>query len=42
MARRKKADMSAFEGVLGSMGFNNPMQQEEPVDVSNIIDNNDI
>lgn len=34
--------MSAFEGVLGSMGFNNPMQQEEPVDVSNIIDNNDI
>lgn len=42
MARKKKADMSAFDDLLGGMGFSNTMSQEEPVDVSNMLDNDDV
>lgn len=34
--------MSAFDDLLGGMGFSNTMSQEEPVDVSNMLDNDDV
>ena len=34
--------MSAFDNLLGGMGFSNTMSQEESTDVTNILDNDDI
>lgn len=42
MARKKKVDLSALDGVLSGLGYNNPMGQEEPTDVTNILDNGGI
>ena len=42
MARKKKVDLSALDGVLSGLGYTNPMGQEEPTDVTNILDNGGI
>lgn len=42
MARKKKVDLSALDGVLSGLGYNNPMSQEESTDVTNILDNDGI
>lgn len=42
MARKKKVDLSALDGVLNGLGYTNPMGQEEPADVTNILDNGGI
>lgn len=42
MARKKKVDLSALDGVLSGLGYNNPMSQEESTDVTNILDNEGI
>ena len=42
MARKKKVDLSAFEGVLSNLGYENVMRQEETTDVTNLLDNDGI
>ena len=42
MARKKKVDLSAFDGVLGELGYSNTMSQPETTDVTNILDSDDI
>ena len=42
MARKKKVDLSAFDGVLEGLGYGNVMTQEESTDVTNILDNEGI
>ena len=42
MGRKKKVDLSAFDGVLSDLGYSNTMSQEESTDVTNILDNADI
>lgn len=42
MARKKKVDLSALDGVLSGLGYTNPMSQEESTDVTNILDNDGI
>ena len=42
MARKKTVDLSALDGVLSGLGYNNPMSQEESTDVTNILDNDGI
>lgn len=42
MARKKKVDLSAFDGVLGELGYSNTMSQPETTDVTNILDSSDI
>lgn len=42
MGRKKKVDLSAFDGVLEGLGYGNVMTQEESTDVTNILDNEGI
>lgn len=42
MARKKKVDLSAFEGVLSNLGYENVMRQEETTDVTDLLDNDGI
>ena len=42
MARKKKVDLSAFDGVLSNLGYSNTMSQPETTDVTNILDSSDI
>ena len=39
---KKKSNLSAFESLLGDMGYGNTMSQPETTDVSDILDNDDI
>lgn len=39
MARKKKVDLSAFDGVLSDLGYGNVMSQEETSDVTHMLDN---
>lgn len=42
MGRKKKVDLSAFDGVLNDLGYSNTMSQPETTDVTNLLDNDDI
>lgn len=42
MGRKKKVDLSAFDGVLSDLGYSNTMSQPETTDVTNLLDNDDI
>lgn len=42
MGRKKKVDLSAFDGVLDDLGYSNTMSQPETTDVTNLLDNDDI
>ena len=39
---KKKVNLSAFDGVLSELGYENTMSQEETTDVTNILDNGGI